>query len=55
MPPVVMNEADCTFGNMPLRISDSAFIHMNYYDIDMYTLCDMLHDPVDCPKKKKDR
>jgi hypothetical protein len=49
----VMPEADCEFEDVPLRISDSAFIHMNHYSMDMYTLCDMLHDHVDCPKMKK--
>lgn len=49
----IMPKEDCEFQDLAVRISDSAFMHMNRYGINMYTLCDMLQSPVDCPKLKK--
>lgn len=48
-----MSKEDCEFQGLAVRISDSAFTHMRCYGIDMYTLCDMLQNPEDCPKRKK--
>lgn len=51
--PVEMNKDDCMFEGRAVRISDSAMIHLRYEKINVYTLCDMLASPIDCPKKKK--
>jgi hypothetical protein len=48
-----MEKKDCQFEGIGVRISDSAFIHMRVFEIDAYTLCDMLSDIIECPKKKK--
>ena len=48
----LMNAEDCSFEGRPVRISDSAMIHLRYEGFDIYKLCDMLATPVDCPKRK---
>ena len=49
----IMDKKDCLFEGLGVRISDSAFIHMRTFNIDAYTLCDMLSSPIDCPKRKR--
>lgn len=54
MSPLTMSEEDdCKFRDLHLRISDSAMFHLRDFDIDVYTLCDMVKDHFDCPKRKK--
>ena len=48
----LMEAGDCSFEGRPVRVSDSAMIHLRYEGFDVYTLCDMLATPVDCPKRK---
>lgn len=49
----LMGLEDCNFEGFKVRISDSAMIHLRYERIQTYTLCDMLSDPIDCPKGKR--
>lgn len=44
---------DCVFKGLLLRISNSAMFHLRDFDIDAYTLCDMIQDHIECPKKKR--
>lgn len=48
----LMDIDDCNFEGLPVRISDSAFIHLRFEGIYPLTLCDMLASTIDCPKKK---
>ncbi len=50
---LMVNEDDCRFKNLNLRISDSAMFHLREFDMDIFTLCDMISDSFDCPKGKK--
>ncbi|QHK18067.1 hypothetical protein JS82_08085 [Methanomassiliicoccaceae archaeon DOK] len=50
--PILMDAEDCSFEGKPVRISESAITHLRYEGFDVYTLCDMLATPVDCPKRK---
>lgn len=49
----LMDSEDCSFEELPVRISDSALIHLRAERIRPLTLCDMLASPIDCPKRKK--
>ena len=51
--PQLMNADDCGYDGKPIRISDSAMIHLLKEKIPAFTLCDMLASPVECPKLKK--
>jgi len=48
-----IDEGDCTFENLNVRISDSGIAHLHEFNIEPYTLCDMLASTIDCPKRKK--
>ena len=49
----LMEDDDCSFEGLPVRISDSALIHLRNEHITHLTLCDMLASTFDCPKRKK--
>ncbi len=46
---------DCWYDQYPVRLSDSGISHLLVYDIEPQPLCDMIHDPIDCPKTRKHR
>lgn len=53
MAQLMKDEDDCKFKDCNVRISDSAILHLRDFDIGVFTLCDMLNNPIDCPKRKK--
>ena len=54
MSPIRMSdEDDCKFKGLNVRVSDSAIFHLRDFDINVYTLCDMIVDSFECPKTKK--
>lgn len=50
---IMSEEEDCKYQNLNLRISDSAMAHLREFNIGVFTLCDMVNDSFDCPKRKK--
>jgi hypothetical protein len=43
------------YNNHPVRISDSGFAHLLKEDIEPQTFCDMIHNPVPCPDRRRFR
>ena len=44
-------DIECLFREKAVRVTDSAFAHMYAEDIDPNTLCSMLNNTIECPKK----
>ena len=44
---------NCRFQGKKVMISPAALFRMRCYDFDVRTVCAMLNDIMDCPKKKK--